>query len=551
MNDLLDRVIDGKYRLVRLIGEGGMGAVYEAQHIRLQRKFAIKTMHPDKGSPHSSMERFHREALAASAIGHPNIVEVFDVGVEEQDGLAFIVMELLKGVSLAAMLRIEGKLAVARAITIALQVLSALNAAHRKGIVHRDLKPDNVFISVDPLMREVVKVLDFGVAKFQRVPTKDMELTQSGVVFGSPYYLAPEQARGRKDIDARIDIWAVGVLLYCMLTGHRPFEGKGYNEILGKILMDEPSPIAEANPDAPAELEAIVAKAMCKDRDDRFSSAIEMLDALMPLHDPTEDEMNTGVFQVLHQRFSSVPPLVDPRFQVQIPEGGAAPVTYRGSDPLAQTMPTGSGAEAVPPAGLGRTALIAGGVALALCLVIGGLVIFTARESVVGGVPVGLAGSERSDQLDQPSPAEQTIRPDRSETADQSETSGRSELSDLQDASPEQVIPEQVTIEIAGLPRKSVVTLDGRKVKLPIVLPGSDKPVLLKVRAKGHAPFLRALIPDRDQEIDVGMAATEAPAPEKKPGSEKKPGPAKKRPAKKRPAQPKPADDWADNPFKK
>jgi hypothetical protein len=250
------------------------------------------------------VERFLREAESASAIGHPNIIEIYDVGME-QDGTAFIVMELLDGVSLDVILKEKGALPPSRAVAVVLQILSALHAAHRKGIIHRDLKPENVFMAVDSRNREEVKLLDFGVAKVQEATEDSLRLTKTGTVLGTPSYLSPEQARGRKDIDERIDIWAAGVMLYQMLAGELPFKGESYNEVLANVLIEDPMPLGQLAPGAPDGLVAVVNRAMTKDRDERFKRVSDMIESLLPFCERAEYEMTPQAFEMLRK---SVPP---------------------------------------------------------------------------------------------------------------------------------------------------------------------------------------------------------------------------------------------------
>jgi serine/threonine protein kinase len=322
----LGRVLDRKYRLVRLIGEGGMGSVFEGEHILLGRKVAVKVMHPQFVSKPESVERFFREAKAASAIGHPNIVDVHDVGREDDDTV-FIVMELLNGQCLDELIDSRGPLPAGQVISVALQVLSALGAAHAKGIIHRDMKAENVFLSLDSRGREDVKLLDFGIAKIEKGNKANLGLTKEGNVVGTPYYLAPEQARGGRDVDNRIDIWGVGVLLYEMLCGVLPFTGENYNEIIGKILLEAPRPIAELSPQAPPELIRVVEKAMAKEREERFADAQEMIEALYPLRRLAPDSsMSTMVIQTLKGTYG-----------VQSSPPGSPVKSLRDSDPNART----------------------------------------------------------------------------------------------------------------------------------------------------------------------------------------------------------------------
>ncbi len=271
------------YLLTRQLGQGGMGIVYEARHSVIGRKCAIKVLHSALESNEILLTRMIREARAASNIGHPNIVEVYDFR-KAPDGAYYMVMELLEGISLESLLDKRITLTVPEAVLLLSHILSALQAAHGKGIVHRDLKPDNVFISKTMGSEAVAKVLDFGISKFTRPEnTQDeLNLTKTGAVLGSPYYMSPEQASGKRDIDQRCDLWACGVILYEMLTGDVPFNGDNYNEVMANILMQDPPKPTSLDPDIPEGLEAVILKSLSKNREDRYESAAKMLEAIEP-----------------------------------------------------------------------------------------------------------------------------------------------------------------------------------------------------------------------------------------------------------------------------
>lgn len=271
-------LIDGKYRIEGLLGSGGMGAVYAATQEMIGRKVAVKLLHRRLASDEYQVRRFQKEAQIAGALGHDNICEVTDFG-EMENGAPYLVMPLLNGVTLADLLREGAPLPLARTSDILCQTLSALEATHREKIVHRDLKPDNIFVGTLGDREDFVKLLDFGISKVldQKVVS---ELTQTGTVIGTPFYMAPEQASGAKDFDHRIDIYAVGVILFQTLTGQRPYDGESYNEIMAKILNRPfPSPTS-LQPDIPKEIEAVIVKAMAKDPAERFESAGIMRRAL-------------------------------------------------------------------------------------------------------------------------------------------------------------------------------------------------------------------------------------------------------------------------------
>jgi serine/threonine-protein kinase len=268
--------LDEKYVIIRHIKTGGMGAVYEVEHGPLGKRLAAKLLLPQFSKRPELLERFRREARAASATGHENIVEVTDLG-ETRGQVPFLIMELLNGRTLGAELK-AGRLPQERAVHITRQILSALKAAHGRGIVHRDLKPENIFLIQRAGDPDFVKVLDFGIAKMLDEELGS-ELTQAGQVVGTPTYMAPEQARGA-EIDQRVDVYAMGAILYRMVTGHRPFLGANFNSLLFAIAQGNPKPPHEHAPEVTPQLEAVILRAMAVDPRARYQSAAEFDEAL-------------------------------------------------------------------------------------------------------------------------------------------------------------------------------------------------------------------------------------------------------------------------------
>jgi serine/threonine protein kinase len=262
--DFIGQVLDGRYQVEELIGEGGMGRVYLAEHVEIGRRVAIKILHPVYGRMPDLVERFRREARAASKIGHPHIVDVTDSGTTE-DGSVYFVMEYLEGVELASVIDREGALDVARALRITSQICRALSAAHAVGIIHRDLKPENIFLTVREGAADFVKVLDFGIAKSSEAEeARGKRLTHPGMAMGTPEYMSPEQAAGRP-ADERCDVYAVGAILYEMLTGVPPYEGDNFMEILTKKATVDPRPPGAVRPELPPMVEGLVMSAMARD----------------------------------------------------------------------------------------------------------------------------------------------------------------------------------------------------------------------------------------------------------------------------------------------
>jgi serine/threonine protein kinase len=271
------QVIAEKYRLERLLGRGGMGEVYEARHVVVGRRFALKLLHPHLAQGSSAVARFLREARAAGSLENPHIAAVVDFATTS-DGVPFLVMEYLEGRSLGRLLASEGPLPVPRAVSLLLQICRGLEAAHRAGIVHRDLKPDNLFVVKQPDGSELLKILDFGIAKLVDEPSAP--LTHSGAVLGTAFYMAPEQARGEKQVDFRVDVYALGVIAFELLSAHKPHPGDGYNAILAHILTQPPESLNGYRPGLPQGLVELVEAAMAFEPAERPSSAAAWAEAL-------------------------------------------------------------------------------------------------------------------------------------------------------------------------------------------------------------------------------------------------------------------------------
>lgn len=262
----LPQTIDNRYRIVELIGEGGMAQVYRGDDLRLGREVAIKILRPQYANERTFVERFVQEARAMAGFSHPNIVNVFDVG--RTGASPYIVMEYVDGIDLRRKLQQEGRLSIGEALEIARQVAEGVGAAHRKGIVHRDIKPGNILIASDGR----VKVADFGIA---RAMADAQHLTEPGVVWGTTAYLSPEQIRGETATPAS-DVYAIGVLLYEMLTGQTPFQGEDRVAVALKHLNDPPPPLHELNPRVPPGLERLVLRMLSKDPAQRPADANEV-----------------------------------------------------------------------------------------------------------------------------------------------------------------------------------------------------------------------------------------------------------------------------------
>jgi tRNA A-37 threonylcarbamoyl transferase component Bud32 len=503
--DRTGQIIGDKYRLVRLLGTGGMGAVYEAQHQLIGRRCAVKFLHPELARQHDLVTRFVREAQAASAIGHRGIIDIYDVGTTP-DGMPYLVMEFLDGESVGRRLMQTGVLPVGTAVEIVAQVLSALHLAHQRGIVHRDLKPDNLYLVQSPGSPMVVKILDFGISKMTG-GADDQRVTRTGAVLGTPVYMAPEQAAGQPDIDHRLDVYAMGVILFELLTGRVPFTGTNYNQILFTILS-APFPSARSvNPEIPAGLEQVVFKATVRNRERRFPDAGAMLQALLPFLDAAA-RARLGIGQDDAARTTErLPP--------------AAPVSAAADTALVGlTQPTA--AVAAPsrrtPAALAAAAATVAALTVALLLwapwsgsngSTGSSASVRPEQVVDGSSPAVVGAGTRVGAASLPSAAAAPPRAAASPAAadaggdDGLATVGSPAAAPDAAGLPPAAVPplpaDAVTIALSGLPEGAVVLYDGAEVaQVPFQVPRSSVTVVLEVRAPGFRPYRNRVTPSRD-----------------------------------------------------
>ncbi|HMG23637.1 MAG TPA: protein kinase, partial [Kofleriaceae bacterium] len=273
----------GNYLVTQKLGEGGMGSVYLAEHPSIGKKVALKVLHSEFSTNQEVTARFFHEAKAVNDIGHPNIVDIVDFGILQaghgREQLVYFIMEYLAGMTLSQLIRSEAPLPPERALSVALQVCDALAASHKCGIVHRDLKPDNIILLQRGRERDFVKLLDFGIAKLTGGSAVGSHRTRTGIVMGTPAYMSPEQCEGRDSVDRRTDVYALGIVLYEMLTGRVPFVGEGYGEILVQHLTQRPVPPSQFRM-LPAHVEVVVLKALEKRADMRYPTMEEFMRAM-------------------------------------------------------------------------------------------------------------------------------------------------------------------------------------------------------------------------------------------------------------------------------
>jgi serine/threonine protein kinase len=342
---LIGETLDGRYRILRKLGEGGMGEVYAAEHIHIEKRFAIKLLRQEIVSNPEAVQRFRQEARSSSSIGHRNIIAIEDFG-QLPDGRIYMCMELLNGAALNDLIQQPQPLD--RLLNILIQTGHGLAAAHAKGIVHRDMKPENIFVTIDANNQDVPKLLDFGIAKVAGNDSQN-NLTRTGTIFGTPFYMAPEQALGNP-VDARTDVYAMGVIMYEVFAGSLPFQGESFMGILTQHITTEPEPVAQraakAGRPLPPGLADIVACCMQKDPAQRFASMDDLVGALVQIYRGIAGPgMSTYMeaFPVSARMPAPTPPPLTGA--VPIPPAHAATVTPHG---YGQPAPSGQGTPVGP-----------------------------------------------------------------------------------------------------------------------------------------------------------------------------------------------------------
>ncbi len=372
-----DQRIGGRYRLIRKLGEGAMGVVWSARNESTDRDFALKLMLPESATRSGRMQRFLKEAKAAGRLRHKSIVEVYDLGMIEEPpfaGAPYLVMELLDGEPLDVILQRLGRLPAGTALRLVSDVARALEVAHRQGIIHRDLKPGNLFLHRSLEGEIVPKVLDFGISKLigrdepegdRPAPEAADDITLVGTVLGSPAYMSPEQAAGEPDVDARSDIWALGVILYRGLTGALPFAGENFEQIAKAIHRKTPKAIGDLVNGIPAEIAAVVNRCLAKDRAERFQSAralADTLDELLSMHVLPTLELTRVVSMVSTSGGVDPTPSEHARTRASIPHddpaaAGADDARDNGSPPDFDTEAMAARPTSTPPPGHSASSL--------------------------------------------------------------------------------------------------------------------------------------------------------------------------------------------------
>lgn len=494
-------IVGDKYQLTQQVGAGGMGAVYEAVHIEIGSKSAVKFLHPRYSESLEAVERFQREARAAAAIGHDAIIGVHDIG-RTLLGLPYLVMELLPGESLGDCLYRTGTLATNVSAYVVCQVLSGLAAAHDVGIVHRDLKPDNIFLVETGAMVPGVKILDFGISKILGSGSTAPELsglTKTGAVLGTPEYMSPEQARGEDDIDHRADLFAIGVILYECLTGVVPFTGNNYNAVMVRIIQDDPVPPSVLVPDLDRTLESVILRSLSKEPKDRYQNAADMFSELIGF----VDERAVG-------RISMPSGVLPPTMEMAIPAntlGDDDLTTVQLAPPSETELSWESGertAKEIKSRSWVRLLLLS----TVAVVVLGGGV------GVLFGLATGEGGRDgRSESLDTAAliSSEPVVRDARVEAPVTPPP-----------PPPPPIESKLVQIDLTGLPAGARVLFDDRPVeKLPLRVDRADATRTLRVELDGHEPFEMNIDISEDRLVEVTLEP--ATVEEQRPGV-KQPG---------------------------
>ena len=496
-------VLQDRYRIVRVLGEGGMGTVYEGEHIVIKRRVAIKALHAQFAQNPEIVARFHREALAATSVGHANIVEVTDMG-QFPDKSAFMVLEFLEGRDWADDIEKQGPQPAAKTIRILSQVCDALDAAHAKGIVHRDLKPENIFLITRGDNADFAKVVDFGISKFH--DSTDKSMTKTGTAMGTPYYMAPEQAQGKKDVGKSADIYSLGVILFQALTGQFPFDDESYPMLVLKICTEPAPELGLYRPDLPRELSDIVGRCLRKDPNQRFASCGDLKAALAPYRN-LEDDPSVS---------ADAPPtssLAASALRSGIALAGTMAATPAGLDAaphiVAKTNPgvtppsspavraTGAGTladeDAALPVSKSRAPLW--GAIAGLGVVFAGVAAMVAFQSSDGEAAAVVAAAPTEATTPPPSTAPDPATNPATNTV----------------VTPPVGTGASVTVQITTIPEDAEVYLDGHRIPNPFdgELPQTEVPRTLEVRAAGYTTKAQDLVLSFPQRVRVRLDAGE------------------------------------------
>jgi serine/threonine-protein kinase len=506
--DPVGKVLGGKYRVVRRVGGGAVADVYEVVHEQIGGRLALKVLRREFARFPDVSRRFLNEARAAGAAGHQGIIQVFDIG-QLDSGELFMVMELLQGEDLSTLLMKQGRLDPPRAVAITVQLLDALEAAHKAGVIHRDLKPENVLLQRGPGGEDWVKIIDFGIARLTQDGPSAFRRTAEGSVLGSPYYMSPEQARGLSDLDVRTDIYAAGVMLYEMITGELPYNGTSIQGIVEHLLNDPFPHPRDVVPSLPASLEEAILQATARNRDQRFSSAAEFADALRPFRGEWAADGPPG------RR------AISGRHPATAAAGGSAEET---EEEAAERIGRERSPKVVVPA---RVYAVTIGAAVAAALAVVIVVLWIGRGESDGHAadPVRAdAGAQVPSTVDQatasidagtlPVPDAATVVALVQDDAGSPEpTRDVAATPETQPPGPDAGVasPKLVRVKLEGMPEGAAATLDGKSVEAEFEVEASAALRLLEVTARGYKPFRRELAIEEQTAIQVTMERRVSP----------------------------------------
>jgi serine/threonine protein kinase len=516
----------GRYRVMKLLGEGGMGQVYLAEHVAIEKRVALKVLRAEYATKGEIVTRFQQEAISASRIKHPNVLDVFDFG-QLDNGCFFLAMEFLEGNDLADEITRRRVLDAATGIRVAMQICRALAAAHINGVVHRDMKPENVFLQRTADGEEIVKIVDFGIAQLRSkddavVETK-RRLTRTGMIFGTPEYMAPEQASG-KHADLRADIYAVGIIMYEMFTGAVPFTGETFLGVLTKHLNEAPPAMDSVFPELgiSPEMQAVIMRALVKDPAVRYQSMLELAQAISSTPDATalgyravQSAMTEHSLSYLphapsnptHQQFApSTPPPPPPGASTPAPALQAP--NLAGQETTAARAETLIGAEANtrPPVARGNGGAIAIATLAVLVLGGGGAWFMAKRSASTSPAPETSAVAAKP-PLAPPAPVTVTA----TAPAPSAEPAKPSE-------SAATVAPTSaVRLDVSSDPTGATLLKNGFQVcdATPCEVLATPNETLEFQATKGALKGSVKVLAQRDQKVDIKLSAPSAPAPAK------------------------------------
>lgn len=508
MEDRTGEILDGRYRLESLLGEGGMGAVYTGSHLVTGRKVAVKFLLPELADNTEAVGRFYREARAATAIGSEHICEVLDMRPPEE-GSPYLVMEYLDGETLKERLQ-RGQMPLEEAVNAMLQVCEALYAAHKAGIVHRDIKPENVFLVAKEGRPPLVKLLDFGISKFSDKGGEDHSLTRTGTVLGTPYYMSPEQASGERTVGPLSDIYAVGVMLYEVFTGTVPYDAESFSALVVKIVTETPLHPCQRNPNLPQAMGDLVMKAMARQSQVRFSSAKELAEAIRAVAQGQQIQFNSmgsgdASFEAVSLQSSSGVTAL-PRTQIYA-DGASSASGVVGSGTSQTPMTLSRTGEQQRP----KTWLFVGGgaiVALLLIAGVGGVFIVPSLLEDDAPPPPVVRPTPPTPPTPPVNPALASANPAAvpTPTAQPGADAGAesAEASPAADAG-----PENITVTFAITPTSAEVFLDDRPVEGgptgEIEIPADGETHVVRATARGHQEQRHEFQATEDQRIALEL----------------------------------------------